>query len=288
MMGTGGQAPTQTTTSQPSPQAQEIMNLALPGARQFAASVPQRYQGSAIAGFDPAQTQGQSMALGAAGTQGDLARAGAGASNFFLGNDIWNPSSNPALQGAIEAGTRPIMQNLTENQLPALRDEAVKSGNFGGSRQGIAEGIASRGASQAVGDTASKIVQGQYGTNIDAQLKAMGLLPTVQGAQTQPAATTSAVGDVRQSLAQSLLGQQVGNFNYDQLAPFLQSKELLSLVSGLPGGTTTSTGSTTQPNMALSTLGGAASGASLGTALFPGVGTAVGAGAGALLPWLFK
>lgn len=282
-----GAPPTQTATTTPSPQAQELMNLALPGVRDFAATVPQRYQGSTVAPFDPFQVAGQGMALNAAGTQSGLASGGAGAESSLFG-DIWNPSHNPNLQGSIDAATRPITQNLTETQLPAIRNEAVQTGNFGGSRQGIAEGIASRGASQAIGDTSAKIAQGEYDTNINAQLKALGLLPTVQGAQTQPATTTSGVGDVRQAMQQALLGQTVGNFNYDQYAPFLQSQDILSLAQGLPGGTTTTTGSVSQPNMATSTLGGAAAGASLGTALFPGAGTAVGAGAGALLPWLFR
>lgn len=283
----GSTQPTQTTTTVASPQAQEIQNLALPGVRDFAAHVPQRYPGSTIAPFDPSQVAGQEAALGAAGTQQGLATSGAAATNNLLGN-IWDPAFNPNLQGAINAATRPITQNLTENQLPAIRGEAIKTGNFGGSRQGIAEGIASRGASQAIGDTSAKVAQGEYETNINAQLKALGLLPTVQGAQTQPAQTTSAVGDVRQNMAQAQLGQNVNNFNYDQIAPFLQSKELLSLVQGLPGGSTVSTGNTSTANPAMSSLGGAASGATLGSLLFPGVGTAAGAGIGALLPFLLN
>lgn len=279
--------PTQTTTSTPSPQAQEIMNLALPGVRQFAANVPQRYGSSTVAPFDPNQVAGQNLALGAAGTQGALAGSGAGAESGLL-TDIWNPAHNPNLQGAIDASVRPITQNLTQTELPAIRQEAVQTGNFGGSRQGIAEGLASGRASQAIGDTSAKLAQNEYETNINAQLKALGLLPTIQGAQTQPAQTTSAVGDVRQALSQAQLGENVNNFNYDQLAPFLQSKELLSLVQGLPGGTTTSTGNVPQTSPVMSSLGGAASGATLGSLLFPGVGTAAGAGIGALLPFLLN
>jgi hypothetical protein len=282
-----GEQPTQTTTSEPSQQAQQIIGLAMPGIQKFAAQVPQRYQGSSVAPFDPSQVAGQEMALGAAGTQAGLAGSGAGAANTFLSGNIWDPSANPNLQGAISAATRPITQNLAETLLPAIRSDAIHTGNFGGSRQGVAEGIATRGAEQAIGDTASKLVQSQYDTNVDAQLKALGLLPTVQSAQTQPAVTTSGVGDVRQALQQALLSQTVGNFNYDEYAPFLQSQELLGLAAGIPGGQTQSTGNVAQPNMGLQTLSGAAAGATLGSALFPGAGTAVGAGAGALLPWLF-
>lgn len=287
-MGGNSQNPTQSTTYQLSPEQRQLMDLAIPGVRNFAASVPQRYQGSTIAGFDPLQTKGQGQVLEGAQTQGNLAQGGANAENFFTSGSIWDPASNPNLKGAVDAAVRPIYQNLTENTLPAIRGEAITTGNFGGSRQGIAEGLAARGASQAAGDTASKLVQNEYDTNINAQLKALGLLPTVQAAQTTEGTTTSGVGDVRQAMSQALLGQNVNNFNYDQLAPFLQSKEILSLLQGLPGGTTVSTGNTPTANPFTQALGGAAAGASLGSAIMPGIGTGVGAAGGALLPFLFK
>lgn len=72
-------------------------------------------------------------------------------------------------------------------------------------------------------------------------VQGLGLVPQTTQAALQPAQTVSGVGDIRQRMQQALLNQNVSNFNYDQYAPFLQSKELLSLLGGLPGGTTTST-----------------------------------------------
>jgi hypothetical protein len=280
--------PTQTTKYELSPEQRQLMDLAMPGVRDFAASTPQRYKGTQVAGFTPEQTQGQDMALASAAPQAELAANAAKANNFYTSGSVWDPASNPNLQGAIDASVRPITQQLTESQLPAIRGEAVTTGNFGGSRQGIAEGLASRGASQAIGDTASKLVQNQYQTNVDAQLKAMGLLPTVQGAQTAAATTTSGVGDVRQAMDQARINENVNAYNYDQMAPFLQSKEIMSLLQGLPGGSTTSTGNNPTTNPLMSSLGGAAAGASLGTALMPGIGTGIGALGGAVLPFLMN
>lgn len=286
-MGPGSGESTKTTQNILSPQQEEILGLAMPGIRSFAATVPQRYSGSAVAGFDPSQVAGQDAALAAAPTQAGIAGNAANANQFFTGGDIWNPASNPHLQGAIDASTRPIVQNYQETVLPGIRNDAVASGNFGSSRQGVAEGIAARGMSNAVGDTASRVVQGQYGTNIEAQLKAMGLAPSVQQAQTVPATTTSGVGDVRQALAQRMLGENVGNFNYDQLAPFLQAQELTSLLSGIPGGGTQSTANNATQNPWGQSLGGALTGATAGSAFGP-VGTGVGAVGGAVLPWVFR
>lgn len=280
------QPQTQTTTQVLSPEQRQLMQLAMPGVTQFAASVPKRYGSSTVAGFDPSQVAGQEGALSSAGVQTDLARSGADTSNFWMSNAPWLPQNNPALQGSIDAATRPIQQQLTESTLPAIRDSAERTGNFGSSRQGIAEGVASGRASQAIGDASSKLVNENYQTNVNAQLKALGLLPQTTGVQTAGDVTTSGVGDVRQSMAQALLGEQVGNFNYDQLAPFLQSKEIMSLLSGLPGGSTQTVASGPQKNLLTGALGGAASGAALGSAIMPGIGTAAGAGIGALLPFI--
>jgi hypothetical protein len=209
-MSFGQQQPqTQTTTQELSPEQRQLMNLAMPGVTQFAASVPQRYQGSQVAGFDPSQVAGQEGALGSAGVQTALARGGGATSDYWMSPNALDITKNPGLQGNIDAATRPITQALTEQALPAIRDSAERSGNFGSSRQGIAEGLASGRASQAIGDATSGIVSKAYDTNVNAQLKALGLLPSTIGTQTTGDITTSNVGDVRQGMAQSLLGENV-------------------------------------------------------------------------------
>lgn len=171
--------------------------------------------------------------------------------------------------------------------MPAIRGEATKTGNFGSSRQGIAEGIATRGAERAAGDTASKIAEDLYRTNVQAQLSAAGMLPAVSNLQTQGALTTGAVGDVQQAMDQARINEAMSNFTFDQYAPFLQSQEIMSLYGAMPQGGVMSTANVPQPNKLGQALGGAATGASLGATFGPW-GALAGGGAGALLPFLFK
>jgi hypothetical protein len=118
--------PTQTTTPIITPQQQEVMDLALPGVRSFAANVPKRYEGTQTAGFDPSQTAAQEQLLGgAAPAQQGLVDKGAQTSNFWLGGDVWNPETNKNLQGAIGAATRPITQAYQETVLPGIRSDAT-------------------------------------------------------------------------------------------------------------------------------------------------------------------
>jgi hypothetical protein len=84
-----------------------------------------------------------------------------------------NPTSAIAqmLTGAVNTSTldpvvnnaaRRISENFTEQALPALRQGAIMSGQYGGTRQGIAEGIASRGLAYSIGDMAANLYNQAY------------------------------------------------------------------------------------------------------------------------------
>lgn len=265
--------------------------------------------------FTPPQTQGQSMMLGAVPQLQNLANAGAsyttnllsqnpatagqaGAlardpgydqqARDFLLNKVLYPGTNPALQGAINAAVRPITQQLTEEQLPALRGNAVTAGGYGGSRQGIAEGLASGRASTAIGDTSANLAnagyqaglnaltqtfgnitaadtarygtrQGAlsnlYNTNVNAQLNALGLLPQTQQTALAPALATSAVGDVQQAQLQAERDEDVYRKLFSQTSPLQSAQSLVQLGGAVPGGSTTSTTQYPGTNPVLGSLG---------------------------------
>jgi hypothetical protein len=279
-MGSGSKNVTQTSTYEPPPQAKELINLAMPGIRNFAATVPQRYPGSTIADFNPTQETAQEMAL--QGAQGQAQTVGGAANqigNYFT--DLWNPESNPNLQNAIAGATRPITTHLMEDILPAIRSD-FGGANYGSSRRAIAEGQAVRGAETAIGDTSSKLVEDVYNNNLDAGLKAIGLSPSIAQSLNMPAATVGTVGDVQHQMEQALLNEMVGNFNYGQYAPFLQSQDIMSLVGQIPGGTTTSNASMPSTPLWQQLLGGGMAGGSLANMFFPGATAGLGAGLSSL------
>lgn len=285
---------TQTTQVQIPPEAQELLGLAMPSLRKFAANGISPGP-SAVAGFDPLQTQGQQQVLdAAAGPQSGVVNSAAAANQRMTSGELLDPNSNPALRATIDASTRPIIDDLLQRALPAIRGEATQTGNFGSSRQGIAEGLSVGKAAQAVGDTSAKVATQGYGMGLDALTKGVGLAPSTASASLLPGLATSGVGDVRQALQQMLLGERAGNFNLEQLAPLLVGKELSQIAGGIPGGSTTTNASTAQPNPLLQSLGGAMSLGALGSSIGPAfglsgaVGGAGGAGIGALLPLLLS
>ncbi len=277
-------------------------------------------------------------------------------SNIFSDPGIWNPAANPGLQQAIVAAQRPTWEGLTEQALPAIRSQAISTGPYGGSRQGIAEGLATSRATRNAGDIAAKMANDmyaanlaavnsrygmnlgastaergqdvtgsttargqdvtargqditgdiaargqditgrgqeldylskQYGQNQAATYQALNMIPTMQQAWATPAQTYGAAGDAQQQMAQAQLNDEVAAWNYNQTAPYNQARDIMGLLSAMPGATTTSTANVPQANPWMQSLGGAATGAAGGGA-FPIVGAPVGAAAGALLPFLFK
>lgn len=277
---------TQSTTQVLSPEQRDLLGLAMPGLKSWAANPPKAFAGSTVPGFDPLQTQGQNEVLGQAGAQAGVVGGAASGNQMLTNPNILDPNSNPALKATIDASVRPIYDNLTTRALPAVRSGAQQAGQFGGSRQAIVEGNAIKDANVAAGDTAAKVATQGYQSGLDTMTKNIALSGQAAQGLTIPGLTTSGVGDVRQNLMRELLGENATKWNYEQMLPLLMGKELAGIASGIPGGTTTTTASGPQKNPLMQGLGGAAAGASLGSMIMPGIGTAAGAGLGALLPFL--
>lgn len=268
------QPSTTTTRVELSPEQRELYALAMPGFREYAANPPARYQGPTTAGFDPWQVQAQDTALGAVGAQQTLANNAASASNFLTSGEVFSPASNPHLSGAIDAAVRPLYENLTYNALPNIRGEAVKTGNFGSTRQGIAEGMAVNSTQQAAGDTAAKMSNANYQAGLDSMLKALSLTPQTQQTQLAPSLTMSGVGDVRQQQAQTELNANIAGFNYDQLLPFMAARDIAAIASGMPSAGATSSSPNATSNPIMQGLGLGMTGLSLASSLAPAAASA--------------
>lgn len=111
----------------------------------------------------------------------DMANRGAdGMSSVAQGLQNWSPTggvdqnisnagkyaANPYLDGAIDAASRDVTRNLSENVLPGINRAAVTSGNVNSSRAGVAEGIALRGAQDRIGDIASTMRANAYNSGL--------------------------------------------------------------------------------------------------------------------------
>lgn len=116
------------------------------------------------------------------GAGANLGMGGGALQTMLDPNQMLNPDSNPYLGRYADAMSRPVTQALTERILPAIRSDAISSGGYGGSRQGIAEGIAARGAAEAIGDRTAGLYSNAYGQGLNAMQGAAGMLPAYASA----------------------------------------------------------------------------------------------------------
>mgnify|MGYP001819084871 FL=1 len=159
------------------------------------------------------------------------------------------PSSYNALQSALTGRMNPMTgqvmdmvtnrlnQNFTENVLPALGDEAVAGGQYGGTRQGIAEGIASRGHQQATGDAMTQIGNNALNQALAQQMQAAGLTrgaENLYGQMGQGALNLNAqMGSNANNLNAQLATQaSLGNLNAN-VAARGQDLQALSMIPGM-------------------------------------------------------
>jgi hypothetical protein len=283
-MGNKSSTPSQTkTTTVPWSQQQPYLLEGFKGAEDlYKGSGPSYYPGSTVSPFNPNQIAGQNQALNFAQNIAPGLVSGTNSAYQFAlsAPDVAN---NPYVAAAATAAARPIYQNLTESVLPNIRSGASLSGQYGGSRQGIAEGLAAQSANQAAADQSANIYNQAYAQGLDAQGRAIALGPQTLALGAYPGQIISGVGDVQQGQAQNELNSDIARYNYGQTLPYQKLAEFMNTIQGSYGGTSTSTGPSTQsPGALQSGLGGAALGASLGSAI-PGIGTGIGAGVGGLL-----
>ena len=277
------------------------------------------YQGQLYAGMNPYQTgaadsaanyaTGQGMAL----SQGMIndSRQFLGQSNNYLNaaNRMagYNPqdptqqniqnagqyANNPYLNGAIDAASRDVTRNLTEDVLPGINRNAAGTGNTNSTRTGIAEGIALRGAQDRIGDIASTVRADAYnsGLNLSEQGRQSNMGSYLQGQGMGLDALNSAIGrgmDLRNQGMQGtvnmmdLMGRAGDKYQQDQQGyadanyqrwqgQYNQPWDLLSRYMGAVGGQ--NWGSQTQsatgtPGSTMGAIQGALGGAASGFGLY--------------------
>ena len=98
------------------------------------------------------------------------------------GNNIFNTAqqsfdrlSNPGVNPQLEAYSGEVQRNLERNLLPAIGGQAQGFGQMGGSRQGVAEGLAVSDSNQQITDMASNLYNADMNRMGQAMSQAPGL-----------------------------------------------------------------------------------------------------------------
>ena len=148
-----------------------------------------------IFGQDPSQQNIQ-----ASGTQGGATDASGAIQQLLGGGGGANPFLDQLVQGAIQGQVNSFNRNI----LPGISSEAQQAGQIGGTRQGIAEGIAGSDLSQQIANLSQGIRGEAFGTQVGAQGQAVSdVFGAQQGDQTA--------------------GIQAGGLNQQNFQQFIQS-----------------------------------------------------------------
>lgn len=254
----GGSSPstvTQTSKVELSPEQKALFDLGEPYLKQYASTPLQQFSGSGIAQLTPEELQAQQLYKNAAaGNITNLSGQAAGTQQMLLDpNFMLDVASNPYLQAAKQATANQVTQNLTENQLPAIRTGSTQAGGMysgGGSRQGIAEGLAIGRTNQGLASAESQADLQAYQQGQQGLERAIAANPSVEAQQLLPADVLAATGAQTRAQEQALLDEQIRNFYTAQQLPLLQGKDIINAASGLPGATAvgTATGNVPKAN----------------------------------------
>lgn len=253
---------------------------------------------------DPAQAFGS---LGAANPAGSIQQMLSGQAN--------TSALNPVVNNAM----RRMGENFNEQVMPSINQGAVAAGQYGGSRQGIAQGLAAKGLAYSMGDTAANLYNNAFNTaqsnmyGTANNMAGLGLSNALSNANRDlTARTTNADISFRNNaqeaaLAQQQLSNQMQGLNLGQSAnqlgdqAYQQQMGLLdtgnqydwnnlnryaSIIqpgSGIGGATSSQQNATASPMSGL--IGGATLGAGAGSMMGAGAGLTGTAALGAFAPW---
>lgn len=297
----GGAGNTTTTTQNFSPEEAAQRARVQEEAARIYGQTAQSISTSQYPGPQPQQPSAWTVAgQNTLAQQGGVAQGQANqATNYssWLMGPAQYAEANPYLQSAIGAATRPITQAYSGagGALSQIRSGSVGAGQYGSSRQGIAEGLAAQGYEQAVADTAARMSNANYMAAQEAGQRALALTPQTMQAGLMPAQIYSAIGQQQEAYGANAEDYAAAQRGWEMNAPWAALQNYANIVFGgsAPGSTTT--GDVAGPNRALTALSGAAAGGMLGSmaagasagSIAPGWGTAIGAGIG-LLAGLFS
>jgi hypothetical protein len=229
------------------------------------------YEGKTMAGFTPEQEQ---LFTGLQGLQGTQAPKFAEAEALTRGTaarvtpDEVQEYMNPYQQAVVDIEKREAEKQYQSTVVPQLAAQAAAAGSFGGSRQGILEGMASeanqrlqadiqaKGSAQAYKDAMANINQQRQREGAAAGQLAQ-LAPAGFAAQAQELGAIGKVGDAKQQQQQLALDEAYKQYMQEQQFPSESLKEYQSYVQSFPNIPTqiTRAPQPQQPGIAQSLLG---------------------------------
>lgn len=150
--------------------------------------------------------------------------------------------NNPHVQSMMDANATAVNDNLMRNILPQIRGNAAGAGQYGGSREGIAQGLAIGDTQKALASANAQTMTDAYNTGAELQQYALGYAPTLLNMGYEPANMTEFVGQGQRQDQDMALQDDIARYNFNQYEPERITQLQASLLNGgMQFGTTTGT-----------------------------------------------
>lgn len=314
MAGGGGGA---TKTSPWSGAAPHLMNINEDAKKVYNQETGNYWKGDFIAPQSDWSKQALNMGAGVAtGWQ----NAGAGVKSEaqkVLSGLYLDPSQNTALQGAIRAAQRPVVDTFNRQVLPGMQSQAIAAGAYGGDANAINTALSGSELSKNLANTSAAMTYQNYADERARMDRAGSQLQQAQALDLFAPQTLAAMGQASEGYSQQAIQNAQQKQFAEANAQWENLQRYLSMVNGSGQYTTTTTGGGgSSPaagaaggailgglagnqlagmwgsqggggggNPAAGAAAGAASGAAAGSVV-PGWGTAIGAVLGGLSGYL--
>lgn len=163
--------------------------------------------------------------------------------NTDIMRNATNVGANPHLQGAMDAATRPMVEQFMApgGALSAIRQGSVQNNTVGGSRQGIAEGMALQGLQRNVLDTRSGMASDAYYKGLEAQEGAIKNQAMLNMMHQMPSQIQGQVGAQYEGYQQNRENYMAAARDWDQNYHWKPLENFANIVYGGSNGTTQST-----------------------------------------------
>ena len=182
-------------------------------------------------------------------------------------------NQNPYQQQMMEAATRPLQQQFSNQILPGVASLYSKSGRYGSGSMANALGQSTEAYTRALGDVTGTMAGQQYQQERQLQQQAQlgqaqlaSQAPSMYAQQFLPSQSLALIGQQQEAIANQPLQEAMQRYSYGQQLPYQQLAGYLSSVYGSPmAGYGTQTSSQNMPtNQTVGILGGAGLGGLLG------------------------
>jgi hypothetical protein len=212
-----------------------------------------------VAGLTPTQINANAQGMQTAQGQANYATEIADALKPFATGQRLDIESNPYARGALDAVLRRITDQYTNVTMPGIKQQAQAQGGVGGSRQGVAQALASKYSGQQVVDTSATFMNDLYKQNWNQMLQSQQQLPQVFQWQQQPFAVGKEVGKQEQDVLQAQKDAALNIWKLGQT----KSQNAANIISQVAGQGSAQTTNYPEQNQWMSALGGALAGSQI-------------------------